>query len=823
MHNLFQDFRFALRQLRRAPAFTLGVTLVLALGIGVDAAMFTVLRATLLRPLSYTNPGDLVSVSSAAADNTPIPSRIEDVLAWRTRTHTITSLAYYNLDTVTLNSGAAEQEVGSVSASAGLFPLLGVAPALGRTFTAAEQQPGHEHVLILSDSVWRTHFHADPSVGGRTLRLNDDVVTVIGVMPRGFSFPVGDGLPSAQVWQPVPLQPDILTRDFRQASVLYDVIARRSPGSSVVDVTGEISAIQQTLVPLYGSAMALDVIPTHALATDFRHTFDPEQRQALLALSGAVLLLWLIACANVASLQLARAAARRREVAVRSSLGATRWQLARGMLAESLLLNFFGGLVGIALAQIMLALFHHRLTQTFGLGLTLTLDHLVLFLALAFTLLSTLLSSAVPTFLSLRGSLEQVLRSDGTQAGVGTHQGRLHRLLITGELALTLCLLVSCGLLIRTVVALGRVPLGFRTDHVFSITPHLPYFKYSKLDPNALVYRPLAARLRSLPGVDSLAITSVVPLANRFDVNFLLTADAKQTSGTPAHSIHAKLRAAGPEFREVLGFRMAEGRFFNAGDTLTSQPVAVVNRAFAREYAATGQNLSHFTLGRGDRTIHIVGVVDDFHQQGIAEPAAPEVDLNAAQLLPTDAFYQPTLEAHAEILLRSSRDPRSLLPELRHALTATNPDLAAADIQTMDQIVEDSMGSQLLAAHLLETLGALALLIALAGLYSLLAYLVTLRTRELGLRLALGARRSDILTLVLRNAASLLLIGIAAGLLLSLAAARLLRTFLFGVHPHDTLTLITAPTLLLAVGLLAAFLPARRAAHLEPTTALRSE
>ncbi len=268
---------------------------------------------------------------------------------------------------------------------------------------------------------------------------------------------------------------------------------------------------------------------------------------------------------------------------------------------------------------------------------------------------------------------------------------------------------------------------------------------------------------------------------------------------------------------------MAEGRFFNAGDTLTSQPVAVVNRAFAREYAATGQNLSHFTLGRGDRTIHIVGVVDDFHQQGIAEPAAPEVDLNAAQLLPTDAFYQPTLEAHAEILLRSSRDPSSLLPELRHALTATNPDLAAADIQTMDQIVEDSMGSQLLAAHLLETLGALALLIALAGLYSLLAYLVTLRTRELGLRLALGARRSDILTLVLRNAATLLLTGIAAGLALSLAAARLLRTFLFGVHPHDTLTLIAAPTLLLAVGLLAAFLPARRAAHLEPTTALRSE
>ena len=388
---------------------------------------------------------------------------------------------------------------------------------------------------------------------------------------------------------------------------------------------------------------------------------------------------------------------------------------------------------------------------------------------------------------------------------------------------MTLCLLVGCGLLLRTVIALRQVPLGFRTDHVFSITPNLPSSKYRKLDPNTLVYQPLAQRLRALPGVQALAVTTVAPLTGRFDMDLDLNVTSFGEKGSStSHGLQTKLRAAGPELQQVLGFRMVQGRFFHLSDTPTSQPVAVANRAFAKLYASAG-DLTHFSLGNKDRAFHIVGITDDFHQQGIAESAAPEIDLNAAQMRPADPFYQPTLEAHAEILLRSARDPRDLLPELRHALIAANPDLAGAEIQTMDQIVEDAMGSQLLAAHLLELLGGLALLVALTGLYSLLAYTVTLRTRELGVRLALGAQRGDIVRLVLRGAAGLLVLGVAFGLLLSLAGAHLLSRFLYGITVYDPRTFAVAAMALLLVGFAAAFLPAQRAAATEPTEALRAE
>jgi ABC-type antimicrobial peptide transport system permease subunit len=283
------------------------------------------------------------------------------------------------------------------------------------------------------------------------------------------------------------------------------------------------------------------------------------------------------------------------------------------------------------------------------------------------------------------------------------------------------------------------------------------------------------------------------------------------------------MSATGPDLQKVLGFNMARGRYFNPQDTPDSPLVAVVNSAFARQYEPANGDIAKFSLGMSDnRSFKIVGVVDDLHQVGIADPAMPEIDINAAQMRPTDSFYQP-LNAHAELAIRSSRDPKSLIPELRHALQQLNPDLASTDIRTMDQIVDDAMGSQLLAAHLLETLGGLALLVALAGLYSLLAYLVTLRTRELGLRLALGAQRADILSLVLRGAGALLLTGTVVGIAISLLAAHLLHSLLFGVKQFDIVTMVTSPLLLLLVGTFAAWLPARRAAHLEPMQALRTE
>ncbi len=329
--------------------------------------------------------------------------------------------------------------------------------------------------------------------------------------------------------------------------------------------------------------------------------------------------------------------------------------------------------------------------------------------------------------------------------------------------------------------------------------------------------------------MQSAAVTTIVPLEKGFAMNLQLGLTKVDGAKTSSQVLQATMRAAGPELQQVLGFNMARGRYFNAQDTSDSQLVAVVNQAFAKAYESANGDVSNFSLGMSGnknaqpRKFKIIGVVDDLHQVGIAEPSMPEIDIDPAQMLPGDGFYQPTMQAHVEIALRSSRDARSLIPDLNRTMRDFNPDLASNDILTLDQIVDDAMGSQLLAAGLLEALGALALLVAPAGLYSLLTYLVTLRTRELGLRLALGAQREDILNLVLRGADTLLVTGTAIGLGISLLAAHLLHSFLFGVAQYDPLTLVAAPLLLLAVGTLAAWLPARHAAALEPMQALRTE
>jgi predicted permease len=826
MTALLQDLRYALRQMRHAPGFALSVVLVLALGIGANAAMFTVLEGTLFRPLPYSHSAELVRLNTLDQHGTLNAARLPDITVWQQRAHTLSQIAYYDSNSAYVLSQNAEQKVTSVAASANLFDTLGAKPALGRSFTPDEQQPGRNNVTVLSDAVWRTQFHADPAILGHTVRLNDAPTTIIGIMPRDFAFPAGGS--AAQVWVPSPLTPKDSTRDYDADE--YQVIARRQSNATLEAVAAEMNALQKQLVPLYTDNLAAMLAPVRVEPIDYRRSLNAkDQRTALLALFGAVAALWLIACANVACLMLARAATRRREMAVRTALGASRWCLVRQTLAESLLLSLTGGAAGLALSQLTLNLFRHNLITQLDPNLTLHPDGRVLFALLALSVLSGVLFGVVPSRLASSVAVDQTLRQDGAQAGTGRRQHRLQRILVVSELALTLVMLVSCGLLLRTVFALKQVPLGFRTDHVFVIEPKLPGYKYNKLDTNTTVYRPLLDRLKAIPGVQSAAITTLAPLEKGFSMNISLAMGVAKLGDPTNHVINATMRASGPEFQQVLGFGMARGRYFNPQDTPDAPLVAVVNKAFAQLYEPTGGDISKFGLGMNSaggakpRMFKIVGVVDDLHQIGIAEPSMPEIDINAAQMRPTDGFYQPTLQAHVELVLRSTRDPRSLIPEVNHVMQQLNPDLVGSDIRTMDQIVDDAMGSQILAAHLLEALGGLALIVALAGLYSLLAYLVTLRTRELGVRLALGAQRADILTLVLRGAAALLLTGTIIGVAISLLTAHLLHSLLFGVKQYDLLTLVTAPILLLLVGAVAAFLPARRAAALEPMQALRTE
>jgi predicted permease len=813
-----QDLRYALRQMRRSPGFAVSVILVLALGIGANAAMFTVLEGTLFRPLPYQKPGELVQLNTLDLHGVPFWKRIADLLVWRERTHTLGQIAYYNAKPAYLLTQNSEQKVSAVSASSNLFTMLGVQPVLGRSFTREEQQPGKDNVAVLSDVIWHAQFQRNTAVLGSTIPIDDVPTTIIGIMPPGFNFPSENG--AVQIWKPVPLNPVDLRRTYDASS--YQFIGRRKPGFSVNDVTADITSIQKQLLPLYPDSYG----PASVTAMDYRRSLNAQdQRTALLALLGSVALLWLIACANVASLMLAQTAARRREMAIRSAMGASRWRLVRHTLSESLLLGMMGGIIGLVLSQITLLIFRHGLEMQFGASLPIYPDTRVLLTLLAFSVFTALLFGIVPSQFASKISVEQVLRQDNDRSGSGHHQHRLQRMLVVSELALTLVMLVACGLLLRTVFALKKVPLGFRTDHVFVIQPQLPAYKYWKLDPDVAVYKPLLARLKTIPGIQYSAITTVAPLDRSFNMSFTLSLDKSYQN-----LIRAVLRATGPEYQKVLGFGMVSGRYLNGQDTLNSQPVAVVNRAFAHAYQLSGKDLGGFSINMRQkdaagppRPFKIVGVVDDFHQMEIDTPAEPEIDINAAQLLPDDWLYAPTLKTHAEIVLRANRDARELIPELNHVMQQMNPDLAGTQIQTMDQIVEDSMGSQLLAAHLLEALGGLALLVALAGLYSLLTYVVVLRKRELGLRLALGARRADILSLVLRSAGALLVAGTVIGIAISVLTAHLLHSFLFGVGQYDLLTLIAAPLLLLCVGILASYLPARRAALLEPMQALREE
>jgi predicted permease len=383
-------------------------------------------------------------------------------------------------------------------------------------------------------------------------------------------------------------------------------------------------------------------------------------------------------------------------------------------------------------------------------------------------------------------------------------------------------LLVACGLLLRTVFELRRVPLGFRTDHVMLLEPKLPQYKTHGVDVTRTIYRPLLERIQQMNGVAAAGITTTVPLRHGFEstISFSTNSSEKQ----PGTEFNAKLMASGPELQKVLGFSMYQGRYFNEQDTAVSQPVAVVNRAFANAYAPDGGIIGKFKLGIGkERMAKIIGIMDDFHQASVDQPAMPEIDLCAAQLVPTDGLYQPTLQAHVELAIRTSVAPQIFVPELRRTVIAMDPDLEASKIETMDQVVEDSFGNQKLAAQLLEVFAGTALLVALSGLYGLLSYLVSQRTRELGVRLALGAQRGNIMRMLLGQAGRMLFAGAATGLILAYASTRLLARFLYGVKPHDLATMAAVTVLLLVSGFVAAYLPARKAAHVDPMLALRGE
>ncbi|HEV2326901.1 MAG TPA: ABC transporter permease [Terracidiphilus sp.] len=825
--RLTRDLGYAFRQVRRSPGFAITVIGTLALGIGAAAAMFTVVDHELLRPLPYRDAGRLVVIREhGAKERQPRGAPWLDIEQWMAQSHSFSQIAFWRgmkgRNFLEGTNGA--MQIDGLEVSPNLFATLGVAPALGRDFLEEPvgSGPGNNAgTVILSDGAWKEAYGADRAIVGKNVRINDRSYLVVGVMPPGFEYPFHTSSPfgssSLEVWTTIALGSEDRKRWYDSPD--YTVVARLRDGVSIQTAAAEMSTIQRRIAPAYTDPRIRDVHSEADVESYADSLVAADLKKALLALLAASGVLWLIASVNATNLLLARGAARQREIAMRGALGASRSRILQQFMVESLVLSGAAALLGTGLALGAVRFFRSIKPAHLNLDLSARVNFTILAVLCGLTLLTAIVSSAWPAFLAVRAPIEPALKQGGPQSGSGRRHNRIRSLMVAIEVALSLTLLVACGLLLRTIYTLRHVPLGYRTDHILVAHLAIPSYQYSGGNVVVDLYQPLLQRVQHLPGVEAAGYMSEVPLGQSFNITLTLVGNGQSTT--------AMLKPVSPDIQKIFGFRMVAGRFFNNQDTATSQPVVVVNLAYARLHspnphdptAILGQKVINL---RKNVPTKIIGIVDDERQAKIGEPSQPEVEICIPQLSPESGMYQPATMA-MDLAVRTERAPESMIPDLRSLLRQANPEFAHATFDTMNQVVEDSFGSQRLAAHLLEIFGASALLLSIAGLYGLLAWVVAQRTREMGVRIALGARRGNLLWLVMRQAGGMLLLGVSAGAGLAWLSARFVRSYLYGVRAHDGWTLAAAAALLVATGLLAAFIPARRAAKVDPMVALRAE
>jgi predicted permease len=842
VERLLKDFRYAVRQVRRSPGFAATVIGSLSLGIGAAAAMFTVVDRLVLEPVRYRDAGRLVSIGMSGDAQTTWGVAWLEFEQWQKESRSFEQMALAGSAPSSYLQGKSDLlEVRAQVVSANLFSTLGAEPEAGRGFLPESPgcTPGKNlGTIVISDALWRAAFGAERSILGRQVRMDNDThhnasYTVVGVMPPGFRYPAGNIYAGQQVW--LPLQLGDNDKRGVSSAPYYQVIARLRRGVSPRQAAAEVAVIQKRVIAGYAAQHAAGYADPDTRKSRVRIVVrryedtlvGADVRRGLLALLAAAGVLWLIAGVNVTNLMLARSTARQREIAMRGALGASRWRVMQQTVVEGLVLSFAAALLGAGLAISSVRLLAHELTQRLPLPVPAMPDGWIPGVLLALTVVSALMASAWPAWVAARNPIEPALRQGGAQTGMGRKHHRLRGVLVSAEIALSLMLLAGCGLLLRTITNLHHVPLGYRTDHILVAHLTVPSYRFTGRNVTADLYQPLLERVQHLRGVESVGLIGEVPLGNTWTI-----AVGLYSKGTNGQTVTVRFKAASPGAQRVFDFPMAAGRYFNDTDTPTSQPVVVVNEAFARAYssdkhnvaAILGQEILPITLtakeGEGAR---VIGVMADIRQSEVSQPSQPELELCIPQLTPDRLYYKNMVGSAMDVAVRSEQSTAITIPELRSILKQANPALANSTITSMDEIVEDSLGSQRLAAHLLEIFGGAALLLCVAGLYGLLAYVVTQRRRELGVRMALGAKRRDVVSLVMRQAGIMLLVGLVSGTALALASARLIERFLYGVSARDGWALGCAATLLLVSGLIAAWFPARAAASVDPMRALRTE
>lgn len=820
LRSIGQDLRYALRKLRNSPGFTFTAVAVLALGLGANIAVFTLLNGILLRPLPYAEPGRLVQIEL----NGPLPFfginyanmiQLRDAIGPKLQI----GAAFGTRNASLVGPGGREQVIQS-SVEAGMLSLLGAQPILGRAILPEENQPGHDHVVMICEGVWRKLFASDAQIVGKTLAIRGETYTIVGVMPRAFSFPFGENM---QIWSPQPLTPANRTAMSGDGQIIGDFFARLPEGMTVEQLAADLNRVQ----PVIAREVSDGNVPSTLKVEGYQASLNSEARKPLLLLYCVVFGIWALACLNVTSLMLARAVSRAREQAVRSALGASRARLLQQSAVESLVVSGLGAAAGLLLGQSAIKLLWRQIERSLPLTGAVHVDWRVVVCLGALTLITAAIVGVLP---ALRASGRNVQASlHGVTSTASASQNRIRETLVVAQLALTLVFLVGAGLFLRTIDALRQVPLGFSQQNV--LTGGIILNGGGRLAedsdstyPNVIrnYYLPLIARLRAIPGVRVAALSSVLPLRAEFAVRIMTSLDHKKLP--PGQTPQADGRIASPGLVDALGIPMVRGRFFTEDDTGSSPVVVVINQAFVTKYLPNQDPIGHMlSLGEGRFSeMRIVGVIADMKQSNVIDSTKPELYFCMAQVEPGTPLYG-IATAFIQVAIRAAVPADALRGQFDRALHEVAPDATTTDVKTIHEAVEDSFGSQTLIARLLETFAALALMIASVGLYGLLSFAVAQRTRELGLRIALGAPQSSILALVLRRAMLLVGVGLAAGLALAWFAVSLARSYIFGVRVHDAMTFAAVLAVLAAASLLAAWLPARRAASVDPILALRSE
>src|SRR5262245_16456763 len=804
--EMIQDLRFGFRMLLKNPGFTFVAVLTLALGIGANTAIFSVVNAVVSRPLPYPEPERLIRLweSNPGRGWPEFSASAPNFADWRKQQTVFEQLAAYEFGVNNFTGSGEPERVATLGVTANLFPTLGTPPALGRNFLPEEEQPGRQRVVILSDGLWQRRFGADPQLIGRQIQLSGESYTVVGVMPPGFQF-----MRNTEVWTPLRLDPAVAPWHANRSHHNIHVIGRLEPGVSLAQAQAAMDVIARQLEQQYPKSNA----GWGVLLRTFYDWIVPEQiRRSVLVLFAAVGFVLLIACANVANLMLARASTRRREMAIRAALGAGRLRVMRQLLTESLLLATLGGLAGALLArwgaQLIKAstsLNMPRLDET-------RLDLRALGFTLIVSLLTGLIFGLAPAWQASRLDLNETLK-EGGRSGGGARRG-FRGALVVVEVALSLVLLLGAGLMIRSFSNLQNAPLGFAPENVLTMQINLPGSKYGEKAQRGAFYNQLLERMRSAPGVVDAAAVTQLPLHSGASWSQEITLEARDAAPSDV-KMSARTFAATPRYFQTMGIPLLQGRDFTEQDSGDGPLNFIVSESFARRFWPNENPIGKRFRASPSFDIFgtVVGVIGNVRNVSLESEGGPAFYFSYGRI------GMPSLA----VVVRTVAPPESMTAALRAPIASLDRDLPVYNVRTLDQLVYNSAGLPRLQTALLSFFGAIALLLAAIGVYGVMAYAISQRMREIGLRMALGAQTRDVLKLVVRQGLALSLIGVAIGLALAFGLTRFLSGLLYQVSATDALTFALIPLLLVGVTLLACYLPARRAIKMDPLLALRRE